>query len=500
MSNTRHLGSRAKPLSPGPATPPPCAPSACDVVIRSLDDLRPNPKNARTHSRRKINDLANTIRAVGFIGVIVIDEKGMILAGHARYAAAKILGLTCVPTLCVSGLSDELLRAFVLADNKFSERAGWDRETLAEELGELSILLPSINLDISITGFETGEIDILLSDIGEEKLDPTDQLPPSAGPPVTRRGDLWILRQHRILCGDAREQPGYSRLMNGQCAAMVFADPPYNVRVPGHVQGRGRVRHADFAFASGEMSDTEFRVFLETCLGHLACASSDGAVHFVCMDWRHIDVLLDVGRRIYGATLNVCVWVKTNPGQGSFYRSAHELIAVFRVGKTSHQNNVELGRHGRNRSNVWSYPGVNSFGAGRDDALAMHPTVKPVALVADAMRDCTTKGDLVLDPFLGSGTTIMAAEKIGRRCFGTEYEPAFVDVAIRRWQAYTNYDAVLEGDGRTFDELAAERAVAAAPASKPALAAYHEGSPAPRSLAERNGGRKARLRRCISQG
>jgi DNA methylase len=281
---------------------------------------------------------------------------------------------------------------------------------------------------------------------------------------------------------------------------MAFADPPYNVRVPGHVQGRGRVKHADFDFASGEMSDAEFRVFLETCLGHLASASSDGAVHFVCMDWRHIDVLLDVGRRIYGATLNVCVWVKTNPGQGSFYRSAHELIAVFRVGKTSHQNNVELGRHGRNRSNVWSYPGVSSFGAGRDDALAMHPPVKPVALVADAMRDCTTKGDLVLDPFLGSGTTIMAAEKIGRRCFGIEYEPAFVDVAIRRWQAYTNNDAVLEGDGRTFDEIAAERAAAAGPASKPALAAYHEGSPTPRSLAERNRGRKARLRQRISQG
>jgi len=492
MSNTRHSGSRAKPLSPGLATLPPCAPSAYDVVTRSLDELKPNPKNARTHSRRKINDLANTIRAVGFIGVIVIDEKGMILAGHARYAAAKILGLTRVPTLCVHGLSDELLRAFVLADNKFSERAGWDRETLAEELGELSILLPSITLDLSITGFETGEIDILLSDVGEEKLDPTDQLPLSAGAAVTRRGDLWILRQHRILCGDAREQPGYSRLMNGQCAAMAFADPPYNVRVPGHVQGRGRVKHADFAFASGEMSDAEFRVFLETCLGHLACASSDGALHFVCMDWRHIDVLLDVGRRIYGATLNMCVWVKTNPGQGPFYRSAHELIAVFRVGETPHQNNIELGRHGRNRSNVWSYPGVSSFGAGRDDALAMHPTVKPVALVADAMRDCTTKGDLVLDPFLGSGTTIMAAEKIGRRCFGIEYEPAFVDVAIRRWQAYTSYDAVLEGDGRTFEEIAAERAMPAGPPSKPISASYQEESP---RFAQRDSGRQPRLRR-----
>ena len=185
--------------------------------------------------------------------------------------------------------------------------------------------------------------------------------------------------------------------------------------------------------------------------------SRDGAVHFVCMDWRHIDILMEVGRDIYSSMLNLVVWNKTNPGQGSFYRSQHELIGVFRVGEAPHQNNVELGRHGRNRSNVWTYPGVNSFGAGRDEALAMHPTVKPVALVADAMRDCTSKGDLVLDPFLGSGTTVMAAEKIGRRCFGLEYEPAYVDVAIRRWQAYAKADAILEGDGRTFDEIAAER-------------------------------------------
>jgi hypothetical protein len=163
------------------------------------------------------------------------------------------------------------------------------------------------------------------------------------------------------------------------------------------------------------------------------------------------------GRGVYGAMLNLVVWAKTNPGQGSFYRSQHELIGVFRVGSEPHQNNVELGRHGRNRSNVWTYAGVNSFGAGRDEALAMHPTVKPVALVADALRDCTSKGDLVLDPFLGSGTSVIAAEKIGRRCFGLEYEPAFVDVAVRRWQAYTKADAILEGDGRSFDEIAQER-------------------------------------------
>ncbi|WP_018409328.1 site-specific DNA-methyltransferase [Methylocystis rosea] len=441
----------------GPSVAPATTPSNCNVSLRALDELKPNPRSARTHPKRKIKDLAKAIKAVGFIGVIVVDESGMILAGHARHAAAKLLGMKTVPTICVTGLRDELIRAFVLADNKFSERAGWNREILAAELEELSILLPSLDLDISLAGFELGEIDVLLADIGAEKPEPEDRLPPTAGPPVSGRGDLWILGKHRVLCGDARVAADYARLMKGQVAAMAFTDPPYNVKVAGHVQGRGRVKHDEFAFASGEMSAATFQNFLSTCLGSAALVSRDGAVHFVCMDWRHIDVLMVVGREIYRAMLNLVIWHKTTPGQGSFYRSQHELIGVFRVGKAPHQNNVELGKHGRNRGNVWTYSGVNSFGAGRDNALAMHPTVKPVALVADAMRDCSSKGDIVLDPFLGSGTTIMAGEKIGRRCFGLEYEPAFVDVAIRRWQAYTKADAVLDGDGRTFDEIAEER-------------------------------------------
>lgn len=450
---------------------------ACEIERRDIDSLRPNPKSARMHSKRKIKDLAKAIKAVGFIGVIVVDESGMILAGHARHAAAKLLRMKAVPTICVTGLSDELIRAFVLADNKFSERAGWNREILAGELDELSILLPSLDLDITPTGFELGEIDVLLADIGAEKPEPEDRLPPTAGPAVTRRGDLWILGKHRVLCGDAREPADYARLMKGELAATVFTDPPYNVRISGHVQGRGRVRHDEFAFASGEMSDAAFRSFLSTCLGSAAAVSRDGAVHFVCMDWRYIDVLMAVGRNTYSAMLNLVVWNKTNPGQGSFYRSQHELIGVFRVGEAPHQNNVELGKHGRNRGNVWTYSGVNSFGAGREDALAMHPTVKPVALVADAMRDCSSKGDIVLDPFLGSGTTVMAGEKIGRRCLGLEYEPAFVDVAVRRWQAYTKFDAILDGDGRTFDEIAGERLKANERPTLPASCASPQNGP-----------------------
>jgi DNA modification methylase len=418
-----------------------------------VEDLTADPRNPRTHSRRQRRMIARSLRKFGFVNPILIDRENRIVAGHGRWAAAKAEGYSQVPTIRLEHLTEERRRAYVIADNQLAAKAGWDREMLAVELGALI----ELDWDLEIIGFEPAEVDVLYSDLGEERAEPEDQLSPTTGPTVTRRDDLWILGKHRILCGDAQVASEYARLMNGQSAHMVFTDPPYNVRVAGHVQGRGRVKHAEFAFASGEMSDIRYRAFLAACLGHAARASCDGAVHFVFMDWRHIDVLITVGREIYGVILNLVVWIKSNAGQGSFYRSQHELIVVFRVGDVSHQNNVELGRHGRNRSNVWNYAGVNSFGAGRDEALAMHPTVKPVALVADAMRDCTAKGNLVLDPFLGSGTTIMAAEKIGRIAYGLEIEPAFVDVSIRRWQAYTKSEAILEGDGRTFDEIAAER-------------------------------------------
>lgn len=441
------------------SAPPPLT---CEVVIRRVDELRPNPRNPRTHSKRQIADLSKTIKAVGFIGAVVIDENDMILAGHARHAAAKLAGLQEVPTLCVRGLRNEQIRAFVLADNKFAERAGWDRELLTAELEELSVLLPTLDLDLSITGFEAGEIDALFANMREGSgASREDIVPPTARRAVSRRGDLWTLRKHRVLCGDARDPKDYAHLMQGEAAAALFTDPPYNVKIPGHAQGRGRVKHPNFAVGAGEMNAEEFHAFLKTCLDLGAGASRDGAIHFVCMDWRHVETLIRAGRDVYGDMLNLVVWNKTNPGQGSFYRSQHELIAVFRVGAGSHRNNVELGRHGRNRSNVWTYAGVNSFGKGRKEALAMHPTVKPVALVADALRDCTARGEIVLDPFIGSGTAVMAAEKVGRVCFGLELEPAYVDVAVRRWQAYVKADAVLEGDGRTFDEIAAERLAAA---------------------------------------
>jgi DNA modification methylase len=309
---------------------------------------------------------------------------------------------------------------------------------------------------LSCCGFEPAELDLLLADHSDPRPDPADTLPPLNDHAVTRRGDLWGLGPHRILCGDARSHADFGRLMGDVRAKSGVTDPPYNRRVA-DVQGRGRIKHREFACASGEMTEQEYVAFLEQVLGNAARVSIDGAVHYVFVDWRHFAELITAARTVYGAFLNTCVWAKSNGGQGSFYRSQDELIAVFRVGAACHQNNVQLGRFERNRSNLWTYPGVNSFGTGRMDMLAMHPTVKPVALVADAMRDCTGKADIVLDSFLGSGTTVIAAEKIGRRGYGLECDPRYVDVAIERWDNFTKSEAVLEGDGRTYAEVKAER-------------------------------------------
>ena len=246
--------------------------------------------------------------------------------------------------------------------------------------------------------------------------------------------------------------------MSSKRAAMSFADVPYNLAVRS-IGGRGRIKHEEFAMASGEMSSSEYVNFLVAGLGNCGRVSRSGAVHFVCCDWRHVSEIIEAGRLVYDEVLNIVVWVKSNAGQGSFYRSRHEFIVVFRVGKGPHLNNIELGRHGRSRSNVWNYAGVNAFRAGRMEELRSHPTAKPVTLVADATRDCTRRGDVVLDTFSGSGTTIMAAERIGRRAYAMEIEPRYVDVAIRRWQAFTRKDAVHAVSGRTFDQLTAERSI-----------------------------------------
>ena len=422
-----------------------------------IANIRHNAKNARTHSKKQIRQIAASIRKFGFLNPLIVDDENMILAGHGRLEGARLEGMAHVPIVRFGHLSEAQKRAYVIADNKIAEQAGWDRELLSIELGELIELLPIEELDISITGFETAEIDLLLADMGPSRPEPEDAIPALPETAVTRRGDLWLLGKHRLLCGDSQQPEDFELAMRGTRAATVFTDPPYNLRMRA-IGGRGRIQHPEFGFASGEMSQAEFRTFLSRTLGNASRVSAQGAVHFVCIDWRHISDLIEVGGELYGEMLNLVVWNKTSPDQGSFYRSQHELIGVFRVGEEPHRNNVELGRFGRNRSNVWTYAGVNTFGKGRMEALAAHPTVKPVALVADALLDCSARGDVVLDQFVGSGTTILAAEKVARIAIGIEYEPRYVDVAILRWQRITKLEATLAGDGRSFEDISAVRA------------------------------------------
>jgi DNA modification methylase len=432
-----------------------------EIKLFSISKLHRNKRNCRTHSKKQISQIANSIRRFGWTYPILIDENNIILAGHGRYDAAVQLGLREVPIIVLSGLNDAEKRALALADNQIATKAGWNRQLLAEELGELATLLPECNLDLEITGFETAEIDSLLGELVDPELDPADEVLPPPRTAISKNGDLWELGPHKLLCGDAQSVEAVRRLMGADSATMVITDPPYNLPIK-QVQGRGRIKHADFAQGAGEMSRSEFIDFLRIALSLAAKHSVNGAIHFVFIDWRHIHELLEAGSAVYAELKNIVVWAKTNAGQGSFYRSQHEFICVYRSGDEPHINNIELGRHGRNRSNLWTYPGMTAFGAGRLDDLAMHPTVKPVTLVADAMRDCSRRGDVVLDPFLGSGTTIISAERVGRIAFGLEIDPRYVDVAVRRWQAYTRRDAVLQGSGQTFEEIAAARSKTAA--------------------------------------
>jgi DNA modification methylase len=414
---------------------------------RPLAAFKSNSRNVRTHSKKQIQQIANSMKEFGVLSAVIVDENDVIIAGHGRVEAAKLLGLTALPAFTVSGLREPQKRLLMLADNKIAANAGWNRELLATELSELMTL----DVDLDLTGFSPIEVDQLKIDFEETSHDPGDEVPERLDKPVSVRGDLWLLGSHKLLCGDARNLEDMALLMGEERAAMAFLDPPYNVRVA-DIVGRGAVKHDEFAMASGEMSSDQFREFLKSALAAAGDYSASGAVHYVCMDWRHIEDLMATGRTVYGETLNLITWVKNNAGKGSFYRSQHELIAVFRVGNAPHLNNVALGAHGRNRTNVWHYAGVSSFGKDRMAELASHPTVKPIAMVADAIRDCTRRNDLILDTFAGSGTTMLACEQIGRRSRSMEISETFVDVAIRRWQAFTGRDAVHAHSSKTFDE------------------------------------------------
>lgn len=429
------------------------------VEFLPTDSLTLRPNNARIHSAKQLRQIADSIKAFGFVSPLLIDATQAVIAGHGRVRAAKLLGMKTVPAIRLEHLTREQVRGYVIADNKIAENAGWDRDLLAIELQALAEI--DLGFDLEVLGFETAEIDLLIGEAANiDDEDPADVVPPTDPdrPIVTQPGDLWAIGPHRLLCGNALDGSSYARLLGGDTARLVFVDPPYNVPIEGHVSGLGRIRHSEFAMASGEMSEAEFTSFLDTALGHHAAHSSNGALHFVCMDWRHVGELLAAGRSLYSELKNLCIWLKSNAGMGSLYRSQHELICVFKVGTGPHINNIELGRHGRTRTNVWKYGGINTFGADRDKALAMHPTVKPVRLVADAILDCSRRGDAVLDGFAGSGTTILAAERTGRVGYGLELEPRYVDAAIRRLAEHAGLEAHHADTGQSFEEVATTRA------------------------------------------
>lgn len=319
-------------------------------------------------------------------------------------------------------------------------------------------------MELEVTGFDPPEVDLILDEANEAEHDePANAIPAYRdGPSISQSGDLWMLGNHVLACGDARDDAIFTLLMRGAKADFVFTDPPYNVPIDGHVSGLGRIRHGDFATGCGEMSPDQFTAFLAEVFAQLCRHWADGSIHQHCMDWRHMREMLDAGYAQYTELKNVCLWNKTNAGMGSFYRSKHELIFVWKNGTAPHINNFELGQHGRYRSNVWDYDGVNTLRPDRLDELAMHPTVKPVALVADAMKDCSKRGSIVLDPFCGSGTVLIAAERTGRKARAIEIDPHYVDVAIRRWEQYTGKSALLAPLGESFEEASEMRLASAA--------------------------------------
>ncbi|HXQ47944.1 MAG TPA: DNA methyltransferase [Caulobacteraceae bacterium] len=427
-----------------------------------LAALTLDPENARQHRPAQVRQIARSIEAFSFNVPVLVDREGKVLAGHGRAMALKLLGRTEAPVIRLEHLTPEQARAFAIADNRLNETSSWNERLLAQHLKGLA----EIDLDFSLeaTGFSMGEIDLKIEGLDEEGPEAEEEEPPPLGPAVAKTGDLWTMGRHKLLCASALDAAAYPRLLGGALADMVITDPPYNVAIDGNVSnlmgGKARRRHREFASASGEMSEPEFTVFLTTACRLMAEASADRSLHYVFMDWRHAFALMAAGRSAYADLINICVWTKPGGGMGGLYRSAHELVLVFKHGRGAHRNNVQLGKFGRNRTNVWAYPGSAWARHGEEaDLTRQHPTPKPVSLIADAMLDASARGDVVLDPFMGSGSTLMAAERVGRQARGMELDPLYVDLTIRRWHRMTGEEAVLEGGERFGDlEAAAEAA------------------------------------------
>jgi DNA modification methylase len=422
------------------------------------EQLTPNPKNARIHSERQIKQIARSNEEFGVINPIIVGPDYTIVAGHGRFAAAKLRGDLQVPVLVVEGLTPVQLRAYALADNKLGDLSSFDTQLLIEEIE--GIIADSPEFDITTAGFVTAELDAMTGVIRTGELNDLDDDPPpmpSRRRAVSREGDLWDLDSHRLACGDSTKAGLIEGLLGDEPARLMLSDVPFNLKIEGFASGLGRKAHADFAMATGEMTYYQYVGFLRRSITASMAHLVDGAMVLLFIDWRHAAEMLDAGRATGLDLKNILVWAKDNAGMGSMWRSQHELIIAFKHGNAPHVNNVQLGVHGRHRSNVLQYPGMNSMTKGRGKALETHATVKPVALIADLILDVSNRGDIVLDPFGGSGTAIVAAEKTGRRARLAEINPGFVDVSVERWQSLTGGTALLAATGQTFAEVARER-------------------------------------------
>ncbi|EAQ96141.1 site-specific DNA-methyltransferase [Congregibacter litoralis] len=426
------------------------------MQYREIASLHVRDAHPRKHPEKQLKKLTQAISASGIVMPLVIDGEGTVFAGAARLEALKRLGITTAPVLLVEHLCEAELRAYALADNRIAEDGDWDEALLKVELTYL--IESDVDIDLEVTGFGGAEIDNLLI---------IENIPPEPAEPalapeeivISQPGDVWLAGSHRVMCGSSLCPEQIAVLMSGATATLHISDPPYNVPTQGHISVGDDAGHGDFAMAAGEMTPEEFTDFLRQSLLGLSSVCGNGSLHYIFMDWRHIRELLEAVDTVYAHLINLCVWAKTNGGMGSFYRSQHELIAVAKKGSEPHINNVQLGANGRYRTNVWRYAGMNTFSVDREETLAVHPTVKPTAMIIDAILDASNLGDIVLDGFLGSGTTLLAAEQTGRVCRGMELDPRYADVAIRRWEALTGNHAIHEASGKTFSEVSANTEV-----------------------------------------
>ena len=424
------------------------------IVYRPVASLRPYESNARQHSKTQLKKLDLSVDAFGWTNPLIIDQTGLVLCGAGRLLVAIARGMAEVPTIELAHMSEAQKRAFIIADNKLAEQSSWSKALLRQELKGLI----DLDYDVELTGFDTIEIDTIIA-IGEPEPPLNDNVYlPDDAVPVCRVGDHWHIGMHRLVVGDARDPRVYKKLLQGERAEMVFTDPPYGCKIEGNVSGLGQVRHKNFVMGAGETSLQEFDItLLRPAFRCIAASVLPGAIAFICSDWRAAPYVHDAAQGVFHEQKNLIVWSKTNAGMGTFYRSAHELIHAFKVSSGKHINNFGLGEGGRHRSNVWIYPGANVFRKGRMQDLKDHSTVKPRQMVADAILDCSKRNGIVLDVFAGSGTTLAAAETVGRRGYGIELDPKYADVILRRVSEVVGAPALLDGK-IPFDEVAAERA------------------------------------------